>query len=71
MVCQLESKEKAKEVQDCILMAADISKRKTYRQIMHGVKTSICQIFCYSEVAILFYDQKGKKNRPTYFDNCR
>jgi hypothetical protein len=37
-------------------MAMDISKRRTYKQLIEGIKTSICRIFCYSEAALLFYD---------------
>ena len=61
MVSGLESKEKAGETNDCIAMACDLSKRKTYRQLITGIKENIISVFGYQEVAILFFDSNSKK----------
>ncbi len=57
LVCGIESKEKIREAQDCAQFAMDVSKRRTYKQLQEGIKSSICKIFCYTEVALLFYDE--------------
>lgn len=60
LTCGIESREKIREAQDCMGMAFDICKRRTYKQLIEGMKHNICRIFCYSEVALLFYDDNGK-----------
>ena len=60
LTCGIESREKAKEANECVMMAIDIGKRRTYKQLIEGMKHSICRIFCYSEVALLFYDDACK-----------
>ncbi len=47
LTCGIESREKTKEAQECRGMAIDISKRRTYKQLIEGIKHSICRIFCY------------------------
>ena len=60
LTCGIESREKTKEANECVMMAIDIGKRRTYKQLVDGMKQSICRIFCYSEVALLFYDEACK-----------
>jgi hypothetical protein len=60
LTCGIESREKTKEANDCMMMAFDICKRRTYKQLIEGIKHSICKIFCYTEVALLFYDDNRK-----------
>jgi hypothetical protein len=60
IVSQIESKEKEKEERDCVEMALDLTKRKTYGQIMKGIKENVCRIFNYTEIGMLFYDPLGK-----------
>lgn len=54
----IESKEKASEGKECMNMAIDITKRKTYKQLIKGITSHVCGIFGYKDVAILFYDPK-------------
>lgn len=62
IVSQIESKEKEKEERDCVEMALDLSKRKTYGQIIKGIKENVCRIFNYTEIGMLFYDKLGKSS---------
>jgi hypothetical protein len=41
-------------------MALDLSKRRTYGQIINGIKENVCRIFNYTEIGLLFYDANGK-----------
>ena len=41
-------------------MALDLLKRKTYGQIIKGIKENVCRIFNYTEIGMLFYDKFGK-----------
>jgi hypothetical protein len=61
IVSHIESKEKEKEERDCVEMALDLTKRKTYEQIIKGIKENVCRIFNYTEIGMLFYDPHGKK----------
>lgn len=58
LINEIETKEKILEAKQCQLMAMDVSKRKTYRQLINGFQSHICGIFGYSEIAVLFYDNK-------------
>ena len=68
IVSHIESKEKEKEEKDCVEMALDLTKRKTYGQIIKGIKENICRIFNYTEIGMLFYDSAGKY-LPSMSDN--
>jgi hypothetical protein len=61
IVSHIECKEKEKEERDCVEMALDLTKRKTYEQIIKGIKENVCRIFNYTEIGMLFYDPHGKK----------
>ena len=61
IVSHIESTEKEKEERDCVEMALDLTKRKTYEQIIKGIKENVCRIFNYTEIGMLFYDPHGKK----------
>jgi hypothetical protein len=60
IVSHIESKEKEKEERNCVEMALDLTKRKTYEQIIKGIKENVCRIFNYTEIGMLFYDPHGK-----------
>jgi hypothetical protein len=60
IVSHIESKEKEKEERECVEMALDLTKRKTYEQIIKGIKENVCRIFNYTEIGMLFYDPHGK-----------
>ena len=51
--------EKDDKVQEIIGFAQDIARRKTYRHLIRGIKSNVCRIFGFSEVGILFYDEKS------------
>lgn len=59
IVSAIECKEKEREERQCVEMALDLSKRKTYGQIIRGIKESVCTIFNYTEIGMLFYDPHG------------
>lgn len=60
MFLSLQSSEKNAEVFNILKFAQEICRRKTYRQLIRGLKKEILKIFGFEEVAILFHDQKSK-----------
>ena len=49
-------------------MAQDISNRKTFRQVIKGVRSNVCGIFGFCEVGVLFHDAKGKIPTTKFFE---
>ena len=66
LVSHIECKEKEREEKECIAMAIDLSKRKTYGKIIQGIKSNVCRIFNYTEIGLLFYDSHGIYNFSFY-----
>lgn len=56
----IEGREKQIEAHKCQAMTQDFSKRKTYKQLISGIPKSICEIFGYKNVSLLFYDHRSE-----------
>lgn len=54
-------KEKEEKVDQILEFAKKIVKRKTYRQVIKGIKEEVPKLLGFTEIGLLFYDKKSKK----------